>query len=181
MPKPRRTLAAALVIGASAVALTGCILPPPLPEAPPAQPVASDPSGAPEASGDYQYTVDDGLGDTWSFSVTDVVANPPVRSGEPEAGTYFVGIVFDAHHDEGNVDFGGSFDVFVKGSDGETYDWMTTYANVTAEEDIYDADPAGFTGRTAVVQLPEGVDPVQVIVRSAYGHPEVPDTVIDVS
>ena len=57
---------------------------------------------------------------------------------------------------------------------------MTTYAAVTAEDDIYDADDQGFTQRVAAVQLPEGVEPTQVIIRSTYGHPEVPDTVIDV-
>ena len=196
MLKARRPLAAALVVGAGALALTGCIpLPPALPEAPPIatpQPVEPAPTTASEEpaspsqeptapeAGDYPYTVDDGLGDTWSFDVTGVIADPPLRTGQAEPGTYFVGVVFDAAHLEGNVSFGSCFDIFVVGSDGETYDWMTTYAAVTAEDDIYDADDQGFTQRAAAVQLPEGVEPTQVIIRSTYGHPEVPDTVIDV-
>ncbi|WP_206448407.1 hypothetical protein [Agrococcus sp. KRD186] len=182
MPKPRRTLAAALVIGASAIALTGCLpLPPALPEAPPAVTAVPNPSAAPEpATGDFPYTVDDGLGDTWSFDVTNVIADPPMESGEAEAGTFFVGVVVSAEHVEGDVDFISCFDIFITGDDGQTYDWRDTI-DVTAENDVYYADDTAFTDAVAAVQLPEGVEPDQVILRSTYGHPEVPDTVIDVN
>ena len=196
----RRPLAAALVLGASALALTGCIpMPPAIPAAPtgspiePADPVdtteATEPAEPSEtgsseepsepAPGAYDFTVDDGAGDVWSFSVTSLEEDPPMQSGEPEAGTYFVGILFDAEHLEGSFGFSSSFDIFVVGSDGVEYDWRDTIA-VTAENDVFYADEAGFTQARAVVQLPEGVEPAHVILRSAYGYPEVPETVIDV-
>lgn len=194
----RRPLAAALILGAGALVLTGCIpLPPALPAAPTAAPVdpaePSDTAAAPSAdseeteqpsepaAGAYDFTVDDGLGDTWSFTVTDLELNPPIETGEPEPGTSFVGIVIDAAHVEGgSLGFVDCFEIMVTGSDGVTYDWADTVVTVTAEDDVYDADVAGFTQARAVVQLPEGVDPAQLVFRSAFGHPQVEDTVIDV-
>lgn len=188
-----RPLAAAIVLTAGALALTGCIpLPPALPSAPltPTSPAApapassqepgasTDPGPSGEASG-QQFTVDDGLGDVWSFTVVGLEADPPMESGEPEPGTYFVGVVIDGQHLEGNVDFTGCFDIFMAGTDGVQYDWADTI-QITAVDDIYYADPEGFTGARAVVQLPEGVEPAQLIFRSAYGYPAVADTVIDV-
>lgn len=197
MPKPRRTLAAALAIGVSAVVLTGCFpVPPALPEAPPVQTVdpspTSDPTAAPtdpaptgedatEApTGDYPFTVDDQAGDVWSFDVTGIVADPPLESGEAEEGTFFVGVLLSGEHVEGTYSFKDVFDIFVKGTDGQTYDWRDTIG-VTAENDIYYADDTAFSDVVAAVQLPGGVEPAQVILRSTYGHPEVPDTVIDVN
>lgn len=186
----RRRLAAALVLGASALALTGCLpMPPALPAAPTAEPIdpaeptessepaepgtTTDASEEPSepSSGAYDHTVDDGAGDTWSFSVTGLEPNPPMQSGEPEAGTYFVGILFDAEHVEGSADFSQCFDIFVVGSDGIEYDWRDTIS-VTAENDVYFADTEGFTQARAVVQLPEGVDPAQIVLRTRYGAGE---------
>ncbi len=171
---PRRPFAAALVLGASALALTGCI---PLPPALPATPTAAAPSGS---AGVSTYTVDDGLGDVWSFRVTGVVDNPPLRMGEPEPGTRFVAIVIDGEHVTGSFAFKDCFDMFIQGTDGELYDFADTFTTVTAENDIYEADTTSFTGAHAVVQLPEDVDPDLVVFRSHYGHPQVADTVIDV-
>ncbi|MFA4840490.1 MAG: hypothetical protein WC580_02150 [Agrococcus sp.] len=169
----RRPLAAALVLGASALVLTGCIpLPPALPTAPTAAPAG--------AAGSSTYTVDDGLGDVWSFRVTGLVDDPPLLSGEPEPGTRFVAIVIDGEHLEGTFAFKDCFDMFIQGTDGELYDFADTYATVTAENDIYQADDTSFTGAHALVQLPEDVDPDLVVFRSHYGYPEVADTVIDV-
>lgn len=193
----RRPLAAALILGGGALVLTGCIpLPPALPAAPTTSPVESvDPVETPDASesdatddasepsepstGAYDFTVDDGAGDIWSFSVTSLEENPAMESGEPAEGTYFVGIVLDAEHVEGSLDFVNCFDMLVVGSDGVEYDWSDTI-EVTAENDVFYADTTGFVQARAVVQLPEGVEPVQVILRSSFGYPEVPDTVIDV-
>lgn len=132
------------------------------------------------AAGDLPYTVDDGLGDTWSFDVTNLIADPPMQSGEAEPGTFFVGVVISAEHVEGDVGFRTCFDIFIEGDDGQTYDWRDTIG-VTAENDVYFADDTSFTDAVAAVQLPEGAEPEQVILRSACGHPEVPDTVIDVN
>ncbi|WAC66568.1 hypothetical protein OVA14_01930 [Agrococcus sp. SL85] len=188
---PRRLLAAALVLGGASLALTGCIpMPPAVPTAAPTMPAPEDPTTSTEAAdpteepttppsaGEYAYTVDDGLGDIWSFSVTSIDDNPPMESGEPADGTYFTAVRIDGNHDEGTTSFMGCFDVFVVGSDGQTYDWADTVA-VTAEDDIYYVEDT-FEGARAVVQLPEGVAPTQVILRSTYGHPDVPDTVLDV-
>lgn len=195
MPKPRRTLAAALVIGASAIALTGCLpLPPELPTAPAEPPIAEStpsaaepapstepaPSAEPDApTADYPFTVDDDAGDTWSFDVTGLIADPPLEAGEAEDGTYLVGVLLSAEHLDGTASFTICFDIFVEGDDGETYDWSDTLG-VTAENDIYYADDDAFTDAVAAVQLPEGVEPARVIVRSSYGYPEAPDTVITV-
>lgn len=191
----RRTLAAAIILTAGALALTGCIpLPPAVPAAPtapvepgdPAQPTQSTEPGAttePGTGGQVageEFTVDDGLGDVWTFSVVAVEADPPMEFAEPEPGTAFIGIVIDGEHLEGSLDFTGCFDIIVVGSDGEQYDWADTIGTATAEDDIFYADTQSFTGARAAVQLPEGVTPAQLIFRSTYGHPDVPDTVIDV-
>lgn len=198
MRKARRTVAAALVMGASALALTACFpLPPALPSAPPVpgpdpapSPSTATPTTAPSGpteptastapAGDLPYTVDDEAGDTWSFAVAEVIADPPMQSGAAAAGTHLVGVVIDAQHVEGSASFGTCFEIFVKGDDGQQYSWRDTI-EITAENDIYFADRTAFTGAVAAVQLPEGVEPAQVIMRSAYGYPEVADTVIDVA
>lgn len=188
----RRALAAVAILGAAALALSGCLASPPaLPTEAPPQPTetqavpeteAAEPTASqettPPAAVEYAYTVDDGLGDIWSFSVTSVDDDPPMESGEPEAGTRFVAIRLDGDHDEGDVSFHGCFEMLVVGSDGETYDWADTVA-VTAEDDIFYAGDT-FQGARAVVQLPEDVDPAQIIIRSTYGSPEVEDIVLDV-
>lgn len=194
MRHTRRSLAAAVLVGAGALALTGCITPPPLPPAAPvpepttapSAPVQSsapaDPgSSTPPSDGELPYTVDDGLGDTWSFDVVEVVADPPMSSGEPEEGTFVVGVVIDARHDEGSAGFTSCFHILVEGSDGETYDYADTRASLTPEDDIFFvAEEESFEGAVAAVQLPEGVEPASVILRSAYGHPEVEDTVFEI-
>lgn len=193
----RRPLAAALILGASALVLTGCIpLPPTVPAAPttgpvepstpadptessePADPGTSEPSESAEpADGELDFTVDDGAGDTWSFSVTGLEPDPPMESGEAEPGTYLVGIVLDGAHVDGSASFSTCFDILVVGSDGVEYDWRDTIG-ITAVDDVYFADDAGFTGARAVVQLPEDVDPAQLIFRTRYGS--APDTIIEV-
>jgi hypothetical protein len=196
----RRPLAAALILSASALVLTGCLpVPPTVPAAPtngpveptessePADPGATeeptestDPSEPSEPSdGAFDYTVDDGAGDVWSFTVTGLEENPPMDAGEPDEGTYFVGILIDAEHLEGALRFSSSFDIMIDGDDGTTYNWSDTI-EVTAEDDVFYADTAGFTQARAIVQLPEGVLPDRVVLRSAYGYPDVEDTVIDV-
>ncbi|GAA1421386.1 hypothetical protein [Agrococcus citreus] len=201
----RRPLAAALILGASALVLTGCLpMPPAAPVLPPtsgpteptessdpAEPgttdaptESSEPSASSEPSepsepsdGAFDFTVDDGAGDTWSFTVTGVEDNPPMDSGSPEPGTYFVGILFDGEHVEGTADFDTCFDFFVVGSDGVEYDWRDTIG-VTAQDDIFFADSNAFTQARAAVQLPEGVEPDQVIVRTRFGPGE--EIVLDV-
>lgn len=200
MLKVRRTAAAALVLGIGALALTGCIMPPPLPSSapePPAAPTTSaepaptgEPSeepteeptesSEPSASGDLPFTVDDGYGDTWSFDVVELVSNPPLSSGEPDPGTYLVGVIIDAEHLDGDASFTTCFEILVEGSDGETYDYADTIG-ITPEDDIYFADDDAFSGAVAAVQLPEGVDPVSVTMRSSFGHPEVEDVVINIT
>lgn len=188
----RRALAAVSILGVAALALSGCLpTPPALPTEAPPQPTetqavpeteAAEPTESqettPPAAGEYAYTVDDSAGDIWSFSVTSVDDDPPMESGEPESGTRFVAIRIDGNHDEGGVSFHGCFDMLIVGTDGETYDWADTVA-VTAEDDIFYAGDT-FEGARAVVQLPEGVDPQQVIIRSTYGGPDVEDVVLDV-
>lgn len=194
MLKVRRTAVASLVLGVGALALTGCFSPPPLPTADPAPPVeptsSTEPSGDaepttssdPSATSDLPFTVDDGAGDIWSFDVVELLANPPLDAGEPEEGTFAVGIVIDAEHVEGNVRFTGCFEILVEGSDGETYDYADTIGTLTPEEDIYFVDSdESFSGAVAAVQMPEGVDPVQVTMRSAFGYPEVDDVVIEIN
>lgn len=188
----RRPLVAALVVGASALVLTGCIpTPPPLPAAPTTAPIdpsttpAPSESSEPGASADptepsdgaFDYTVDDGAGDVWSFTVTGLEEDPPMESGEAEAGTYFVGILLDAEHVSGSASFQRCFDILVVGSDGVEYDWRDTIA-VTAEDDVYYADTEAFTQARAVVQLPEDVDPDQVVLRTRFGAGE--EIVLDV-
>lgn len=194
MRTARRTLLAAIVLGTGAVALTGCILPPPIPSAAPAQPPVVEESAVAEPRtpetegasdpaapvGDLPFTVDDGYGDVWSFDVVEVVADPPLESGVPAPGTHVVGVVIDARHDEGGVSFDGCFEILVEGTDGQTYAYADTIGPLTPENDIFFASTDAFTGAVAAVQLPEGVDPARVILRSAYGHPEVADTVIDI-
>lgn len=187
----RRPLAAALILGVGALVLTGCIpLPPALPAAPTASPVdpasPSDPAASAEPAepadpaAPASYTVDDGLGDVWSFRVTGLEDNPPVLTGEPEPGTRFVAILIDGEHLEGTFAFVDCFDMLIQGTDGSLYDFADTSTTVSAENDIEDADETSFTGARAVVQMPEGVDPDMVVLRSHYGHPQVADTVIDV-
>lgn len=186
----RRPLAAALIMGAGALVLTGCIpMPPPIPQAPsasaPTTPTESTDPAAPgtttgpsePSTGAYDFTVDDGAGDVWAFTVTALEPDPPMQSGSADAGTYFVGILFDAEHLEGSIDFAGMFDIFVVGSDGVEYDWRDTIA-VTAEDDIYYADQAGFSQARAVVQLPQDVEPAQVVLRPRYGDAQ--ETIIEV-
>lgn len=194
----RRPLAAALILGASALVLTGCL---PMPPAAPVLPPTSGPTEPTESSdpaepgttdeptessepstpsdGAFDYTVDDGLGDVWSFTVTGLEENPPMESGSPEAGTYFVGILIDAEHLDGALGFTSSFDIMINGDDGATYNWSDTI-EVTAEDDVFYADTEGFTQARAVVQMPEGVLPAQLVFRSSFGYPTVADTVIDV-
>lgn len=194
MLNARRTAAAALVLGFGALALTGCITPPPLPTAAPAAPVEPtatsepDPSGGaeptassdPAPSGELPFTVDDQTGDTWSFDVVELISDPPMSSGEPEAGTYLIGVIIDAVHDEGDASFTLCFDILVEGSDGEIYDYADT-VGLTPEDDIFYADDDSFSGAVAAVQLPEGVDPVSVTMRSSFGYPDVEDVVIDIT
>ncbi|WP_405216035.1 hypothetical protein [Agrococcus sp. Ld7] len=199
MLKGRRTAASALVLGVGALALTGCFSPPPLPTQEPVEPTATEeleptteaePTTEPEpstssdpgAAGDLPFTVDDGIGDTWSFDVVELVANPPLASGEPEPGTFVVGVIIDAEHVEGGASFTTCFDILVEGSDGETYDYADTLTSLTPEDDLfYVGSDDSFSGAVAAVQMPEGVDPVQVTVRSTFGYPEVEDVVIDIN
>lgn len=191
----RRPLAAALILGASALVLTGCLpMPPQISVAPPVtsgpiDPIETDeptdpgatdePSEPSEPSdGAYDFTVDDGLGDTWSYTVTGLEENPPIETGEPAAGSYLVAVVFDASHIEGSASFRTCFDIFVQGSDGQDYEWSDL--GVMAENDLALNFDDEFTGGRAVLQLPEGVTAEQITVRSAFGHPEVADTIIDV-
>jgi hypothetical protein len=199
----RRPLAALLVLGAGALTLTGCILmPPPIPaavapEAPsvePDEPIESDESTDPgdsesaeptEAAGDVQpnaalgetVTVDDGAGDSWSFAVTSVEEAPPVESGDPEAGTRFVALLLDGQRVEGSFGWIDLFEPSIVGTDGNLYQWSDTVF-ATAENDVFYVEGDSFTGARALVQLPEGVDAQYVVIRSAYGYPEVVDTVI---
>lgn len=195
----RRTVFAALVAGAAALALTGCIgMPPASPPAPPAPTLPTQPAPAPSdddapepeptadqqepSTGDYQFTVDDGAGDTWSFSITGVEDAPPMQSGSAAAGHHLVGVLIDARHDVGSASFTTCFDIIVVGSDGVEYDFGDTIAN-TAENDIfYQEAGAGteFQGARATVQLPDGVEPAQVVLRSSFGQPQVPDSIVDV-
>lgn len=189
----RRPLAAALILGASALVLTGCIpLPPAIPAVPTAAPIntpapdeSSDPAdpGATEepaepAAGGYDFTVDDNAGDTWAYTVTGLEENPPLEVGEPEAGSYAVAVLFDAAHLEGAAAFSTCFDVIVQGSDGQEYDWSD--GELMAENDLALKFDDEFTGGRAVVQLPEGVTAEQITVRSSFGYPEVADTIIEV-
>ena len=191
----RRPLAAALILSASALVLTGCLpLPPATPVAPtttngPTDPIESSEPAAPGATdeptesgepadGAYEHTVDDDAGDTWSYTVTGLEENPPLEFGEPAAGSYLVAVLFDAAHVDGSASFRTCFDIIVQGSDGQDYAWGDL--EVMAENDLALNFDDEFTGGRAVVQLPEGVTAEQITVRSAFGYPEVPDTVIDV-
>lgn len=199
----RRPLAAALVLAAGALVLTGCIPEPPaIPQSPvqPADPQPADPaqpsdpaepsepgdepdsdapSGEANAGLGEQVTVDDEAGDAWTFAVVGIEENPPVESGSPESGTRFVAVLIDGERVEGSLKFASLFDTSVIGSDGGQYAWWDTIS-ATAENDIYYATDDAFSGARALIQLPEGVDPELVVLRSAYGYPEVDDVVVDV-
>lgn len=192
----RRPLAAALVLAAGALVLTGCIPEPPaIPQSPvqPADPQPADPaqpsesadapdSGAPSGEANVglgeMVTVDDEAGDSWSFAVTGIEENPPLESGDSAPGTRFVAVLLDGERVEGGVGFIQLFDIWVVGSDGGEYYWADT-VEATAEEDVYFVGDS-FAGARALIQLPEGVDPELVVARSAYGHPQVEDVVVDV-
>jgi len=177
----RRPLAAALVLAAGALVLTGCIPEPPAIPTSPVQP--ADPGAAPAGEANTALgetvTVDDEAGDSWSFAVTGIEENPPMEAGSPESGTRFVALLIDAERVEGALDFSSLFDMSVIGSDGEQYSWEDTL-HATAENDIFFAMDDAFTGARALIQLPEGVDPELVVLRSAYGYPAVDDVVVDV-
>ncbi|MCR8670940.1 hypothetical protein [Agrococcus sp. HG114] len=191
----RRPLAVALVLGAAVVGLTGCLpMPPAIPEAPPApqapvdpqqpvEPQPADPQPAEPATANTglgeSVTVDDGAGDSWSFAVAGIEENPPMESGDPASGTRFIAVLFDAQRVEGALSFIDLFDISVIADDGNQYHWVDTI-QVTAEEDISYAEGDAFSGARAIVQLPEGVEPELVVVRSTYGQPEVEDVVVDV-
>jgi hypothetical protein len=198
----RRPLAALLVVGVGALTLSGClILPPPIPEAPvlptaapldptvepldPSESGEADPGQpvddlAPTAAFGEPVTIDDGAGDAWTVTVTQVEPDPPLQGGGAAAGTRIVAVVLDAERVEGEYPFLELFEIFVVGSDGVAYDYFDTIAEITPENDVYLEEGDSFTGARAAVQLPEGVDPTHVVVRSYYGHPEVADTVIAV-
>lgn len=193
----RRPLAAALVLAAGALVLTGCIPEPPaIPASPvqpadpepteaqpadpqPADPDAGAPAGEANAALGETVTVDDNAGDTWSFAVTGIEENPPMEAGSPESGTRFIAFLVDGERVEGGVDFSSLFEMSVIGSDGERYAWEDTL-HATAKNDIFFAMDDAFTGARALIQLPEGVDAELVVLRSIYGHPAVDDVVVDV-
>ncbi|WP_026374301.1 hypothetical protein [Agrococcus lahaulensis] len=193
----RRPLAAALVLAAGALVLTGCIPEPPAIPSSPAQPAdpqpadpqpvdpqpvdpdASAPAGDANTALGETVTVDDNAGDSWSFAVTGIEENPPLEAGSPESGTRFIALLVDGERVEGGVDFSSLFWISVIGSDGEQYAWEDTL-HATAENDIFFAVDDAFTGARALIQLPEGVDPQLVVLRSAYGYPAVDDVVVDV-
>ncbi|WP_425847144.1 hypothetical protein [Agrococcus sp. TSP3-2-1] len=193
----RRPLAAALVLAAGALVLTGCIPEPPaIPQSPvqPADPQPADPaqpsesadapdSGAPSGEANVglgeSVTVDDGAGDSWSFAITGIEENPPVESGAPESGTRFVAVLIDGERVEGSLKFASLFDTSIIGTDGEQYLWEDTIF-ATAENDIFFAMDESLSGARALIQLPEGVDAELVVLRSVYGHPQVEDVVVDV-
>lgn len=203
MLHPRRTAAVAIVAIAGALALTACLpLPPALPSAPAPAPSSAGvdpgaPSGTPgggadpsesapasqePAAGELPFVVDDNAGDTWAFDVVEVVADPPLERGAPEPGTFVVGVILDGEHREGTARFTICFDILVTGSDGETYDYADTVQELTPVDDIfYLGAESSFERAVAAVQLPEGVEPVQVTLRSSYGHPEVEDIVFDLT
>lgn len=178
----RRPLAAALVLAAGALVLTGCIPEPPaIPQSPvqPADPGAGAPAGEANTGLGETVTIDDNAGDSWSFVVTGIEENPPLEAGSPESGTRFIALLVDGERVEGGVDFSSLFWISVIGSDGEQYAWEDTL-QATAENDIFFAVDDAFTGARALIQLPEGVDPELVVLRSAYGYPAVDDVVVDV-
>lgn len=203
MLHPRRTAAIALVAITGMLALTACFpQPPALPNAPAPAPssvgadpgapaatpsAAADPSESAPASqepsaGELPFVVDDGAGDIWAFDVAEVVADPPLEHGAPEPGTFVVGIILNGEHREGTARFTTCFDILVTGSDGETYDYADTVQELTPVDDIfYLGAESSFERAVGAVQLPEGVDPVQVTLRSSYGHPEVEDIVFDLT
>lgn len=192
----RRPLAVALVLGAAALGLTGCLpMPPAIPQSPPVapqspvdpqqpvEPQPADPQPAepatPSTGVGETVTVDDGAGDTWSFAVTGIEEAPPMESGDPASGTRFVAVLLDGERVEGTFSFIDLFDISVIATDGNQYLWSDTI-QVTAVDDIFYVEGDSFSGARAIVQLPEGVDPELVVVRSAYGHPEVEDVVVEV-
>lgn len=179
MPAPRRILATALVLGAGALALTGCLpTPPAVPQSPmqPSTGQSTEPDQQPTA-GDYPYTVDDEAGDTWAFGVAGLEADPPLEQGTAPTDAQLFAVLIDARHLDGSASFRTCFDIFIEGDDGTTYAWDGTHV---AEDDLSSASTDEFSGARAVIELPDGVAPTQVVVRSSYGYPEVPDTVIAV-
>lgn len=182
----RRPLAAALVLSVGALALTGCLpTPPPLPQGPVTTvPTAVPGSSAPSAPGastglGETVEVDDLAGDAWAFAVTGVEEAPVLESGEPEPGTRFVAIVLEGQRLEGTWEFMDLFEIWMVGSDGVDYHWADTF-EATAQDDLYFADGDSLDGARALIQLPEGVEPELVVLRSQYGHPQVEDVVVDV-
>lgn len=183
----RRVLAVGLA-AVLAAALAGCI------QLPSIAPVASSPaptsaaptSSAPETSaaptptetqteepdpgagGLGPFTVDDGAGDTWTYTVTGYELPTQIESGSVPAGMEAVSLLIDATHDEGSASFNTCFEVQVVTASGTYSSGDEASSGVTAVNDTYFLSES-FTEGRAIVAVPAGTTSGTFVVLSRFG------------
>jgi len=181
----RRSLAAGVVALAGA-ALVGCIQ---LPQAAPvaSPPAASEPAPAtsaptsdapaeptqseaaePTSDGLGPFTVDDGAGDTWTYTVTGYELPTQIQSGTVPEGMEAVSLVLDATHDDGSASFSTCFEVQVVTASGTYSTSDPASLAVTAVNDVYAASDSFVEGR-AIVVVPAGTTEGSFVVTSRFG------------
>ncbi|MFC7430851.1 MULTISPECIES: hypothetical protein [unclassified Agrococcus] len=186
----RRTIAVGLVALASAT-LVGCIQLPvgaaptspatspttsapatsePASSAPASEPASSEPT-TPDAGGLGPFTVDDGVGDTWTYTVTGYELPATLESGTVPDGMVAVALLLDATHDEGTASWGICFEVTFTGSQGTYSVADEASQSVVAVNDVYLSVSESFTEGRAVVVVPaaEAVPGASFTVTSVYG------------
>lgn len=185
----RRTISVGLVAIASAT-LVGCIqLPTTAPTAAPASPSTSAPAtsepassapasepataepATPDAGGLGPFTVDDGVGDTWTYTVSGYELPAALESGTVPDGMVAVALLLDATHDVGTASWGICFEVTFTGSQG-TYSVADEASQaVVAVDDVYLSVSESFMQGRAVVVVPaaEAVPGSYFTVTSVYG------------
>lgn len=180
---PRRTLAVGLA-AVLAVALAGCIqLPTIAPAAPatsaapqssaPATSAAPSPTPTqepadPGAGGMGPFTVDDGAGDTWTYTVAGYELPTQIESGSVPAGMEAVSLVIDATHDEGTASFNTALEIQVVTASGTYSSLDAASAGVTAVNDTFFLSES-FTQGRAIVAVPAGTTTGSFLVISRYG------------
>lgn len=181
----RRTLAVGLA-AVLTVALAGCIqLPTVAPVAPSPAPTSEAPASSapatsaaptqspteepdPAAGGLGPFTVDDGAGDTWTYTVTGYELPTQIESGSVPAGMEAVSLLIDATHDEGSASFNTCFEVQVVTASGTYSSADEASAGVTAVNDTYFLSDS-FTEGRAIVAVPAGTTTGSFLVISRYG------------
>lgn len=181
----RRVLAAGLAAVLTA-ALAGCIQLPtvapvasssaptsaapsssePAPSATPTQTPSEEPE--PTAGGLGPFTVDDGAGDTWTYTVSGYELPTQIESGSVPDGMEAVSLLIDATHDDGSASFGTCFEVQVVTESGTYSSLDEASLGVTAVNDTF-LQSESFTGGRAIVAVPAGTTSGSFLVISRFG------------